>query len=172
MGVDTKGRLIGRVKPEEVLNFIKQKYDANAMSDVKRRYDDYEFTWKHEKYGDEKPYTESGSIYFKDGDNNRKLFYYYTNVNSFENLELYSELGLEDMVKSETTQLILGYWGNSANIMTDLATEFGGWIDENDCDDESYYPIIKNSEGSIRPVIYVTMDEIYEKFGGVVVIKK
>ena len=55
--------------------------------------------------------------------------------------------------------------------MRDLVSQFGGWIDENDCDDEDYYPISKDTDGNITPVILVTMEEIYQKFGGVVIIK-
>ena len=46
----------------------------------------------------------------------------------------------------------------------------GGWIDENDCDTKEYYPIELNPDGNIKPVQYVTMNDIYEKFGSVVVI--
>ena len=46
----------------------------------------------------------------------------------------------------------------------------GGWIDENDCDDKLFYPIETNPDGSIKPVQYVTMEDVYEKFGSVVVI--
>lgn len=55
--------------------------------------------------------------------------------------------------------------------MRDLVLQFGGWIDENDCDDEDYYPISKDADGNISPVLLVTMEDIYQKFGGVVIIK-
>lgn len=55
--------------------------------------------------------------------------------------------------------------------MKEIVAHFGGgWVDENDCDDKEYYPIETNPDRSIRPVQYVTMEEIYEKFGSVVVI--
>ena len=57
-------------------------------------------------------------------------------------------------------------------IIKELVAYFGGgWIDENDCDDEEYYPIELNNDGSVKPVKYVTMNDIYEKFGCVVIIK-
>jgi hypothetical protein len=35
----------------------------------------------------------------------------------------------------------LGFWGNSVKILTYLCETFGGYLDENDCDDEGFYPI-------------------------------
>ena len=75
------------------------------------------------------------------------------------------------MVEAETTYLSLGFWGNSVEIMKEIIAHFGGgWIDENDCDDKTYYPIMINEDGSIKPVQYITMNDIYEKFGSVVII--
>lgn len=54
--------------------------------------------------------------------------------------------------------------------MKKIVTEFGGWLDENDCDDEPYYPVDKNPDGSIKPIIRVTMEEINTKFGDTVLI--
>lgn len=40
--------------------------------------------------------------------------------------------------------LSLGMWGNSVEIMKYLCHTFGGYIDENDCDDEGFYPIMEH----------------------------
>lgn len=37
--------------------------------------------------------------------------------------------------------LSLGLWGNSIEIMRYLCEEFGGYLDENDCDDKDFEPI-------------------------------
>lgn len=52
MGVDTKGLLKGKVLHEEVLNFIKQKYDQNAKSYVKLEDHgiDKNYEWIKERY--------------------------------------------------------------------------------------------------------------------------
>ena len=174
MGVDTKARLKGRVRHEEVLNFIKQKIDRNAVSGVKKDIHKTKITCEHAKYGNEDDwFSEHGFIYFtsKEG-NERSLFYNYENINSFENLKYYEEYGLGDMVKSETTYLSLGFNDEAVEIMRDIVTEFGGWIDENDCDDKEFEPIVKNEDGSIKPVLRVTMQDIYDKFGGIVIIEK
>lgn len=175
MGVDTKGLLKGNVPHEEVLNFIRQKYDPDAKSFVEKR--EFNITedqkWIKEVYGDPTKRVEwSGFIQFKDGTDTRSIFYVYENINTWENIEYYTDYGLEDMVKSETTYLSLACAGNSVEIIKSIVSHFEGWIDENDCDNEPYYPIEKSLGGTVKPVIRVTMEEIYEKFGGIVIIKK
>lgn len=179
MGCDTHGKIKGYVRHEEIFNFIRQKYDKDATCEVRKK--TYcpisECNWKYrvnEHSEDNKNwYSLCGSICFKYKGEERRLFYVYDNLNSFENLEYYSEHGLEDLVKAETTYISLGYWGNSVEIIKEIVAQFGGgWVDENDCDDEVYYPIENNVDGNIKPVIYVTMEDIYEKFGGVVIIHK
>ena len=86
-------------------------------------------------------------------------------------LTYYIENGLEDLVYSDTTYLSLGYDDEAVEIMNMIVQHFGGWIDENDCDDNLYTYVGKNKE-SETPVIHVTMEEIYEKFGGIVIIDK
>ena len=77
------------------------------------------------------------------------------------------------MVKAETTSLSLGCWGSSVEIITELVAQFGGgWVDNNDCDSEEYYPVELNVDGSIKPVIVITRQELYDKFGGIVIIKE
>lgn len=83
----------------------------------------------------------------------RNLFYDYSNVNFYENMEYYSRIGLRDMVESEITTLSLGYDKEALGLMKKIASYFGGWIEENDCDDEkpssilngSYTPKTRNS---------------------------
>lgn len=179
MGVDTHGKIKGFVRPEEVFNFIRQKWDKNATNGVDKRINCpiSECSWKYEinehSEDNENWYTTYGFICFKYKEEDRMLFYHYDNLNSFENLEYYSKYGLEDMVRTETTYLSLGCWGSSVEIIRELVAHFGGgWLDENDCDNKEYYPIELKEDGSIKPVEYVTMEDIYEKFGCVVVISR
>jgi hypothetical protein len=176
MGVDTHGRLKGHILPEDILNFIKQKIDCKAKisidttfvkrltecNNIKKVYDDSEY-WT----------TNHGFIYFTSKEGNyRSLFYSYDNVNFYENLDYFSKLGLRDLVVSETTSLSLGYNEEAVEIMTEIVAEFGGWIDKDDCDDEPYEPVIKNADGTIKPVYHVSINDVYDKFGGVVIIDK
>lgn len=177
MGVDTRGKIKGFVRHEEILNFIRQKWDKDAKDDIKKHITCpmSECNWKYEinehSEDNENWYAIYGYIYFKYNSERRILFYSYDNINSYENIDFYSEHGLRDMVEMETTYISLGCWGSSIEIIKELIAHFGGgWIDENDCDDKVYYPIELNVDGSINPVQYVTMEDIYEKFGGTVII--
>lgn len=155
MGIDTQGYLKGYVKPEYILNYIKQKYDANATMEINIH--DYgeksKLNFVKESYGDsDKWLIEAGYINFVDGIDQCSLFYMHNNINSYENLEYHTQNGLEDMVKQEKTSLLLRYCENSVEIMRNLVSQFGGWIDENDCDDEDYYPISKDVDDNISSV--------------------
>lgn len=145
MGCDTILRLKGHITAEQIVDYINEHYklisdgtheknynSVNQLDNVKEQYDDSN-EWK----------ITSGFISFNDGDKNRAMFYLYQNVNFYENLKYYREHNLEDMVKSETTHLSLGSYGNSVEIMKGIAKDFGGWLDEDDCDDEPPYWIDK-----------------------------
>jgi hypothetical protein len=47
------------------------------------------------------------------------------------------------MIKSEKTHLSLGNWGSSVEILESIVKKFGGWLDENDCDNIPYRYIEK-----------------------------
>lgn len=172
MSVDTKVLLKGKVEPEAILNYIRETFDANAtMSSVNRTvYHDFD---KHTqaKYDDEIQYSLYTMIYFTVNGEKRMMSYQYCNWNSYENLDYYTDLGLEDMVKSETTYLSLGMWGESINILTNIVKAFGGWIDYNDCDDEPYIYFEKGADVPTK-VRHVTMEEVYKAFGEIVVIDR
>ena len=152
MGCDTYGKIKGYVKHEDIFEFIKQKYDKNATNDVTKEITcalsecNWEYKMNEHSEDNENWYTISGFICFKYKEEDRMLFYYYDNINSYEDLEYYTEFGLEDMVKTETTHIGLGYWGSSVKIIKEIVENFGGgWLDENDCDDKPYHIIESNS---------------------------
>ena len=86
-------------------------------------------SWKHRinEHSDDdvNEYVVYGSIYFYDGDDLRSLFYCYGNVNHMDNAEYYRKHGLGDMVESEVTNIFLKYWGNSVDIIKEIAVGFG-----------------------------------------------
>ena len=118
MSCDTILRLKGHITAEQIVDYIDEHYKfiSNSIR--------------------EDNYVTSGFIKFNDGDENRNIYYDYQNINSYEKLD-------ENIVKSETTFLDLGCYGNSVEIMKGIAQEFGGWLDENDCDDIPPYWIDK-----------------------------
>ena len=174
MGVDTKGKIKGFVHHEDIVDFIRKNIDENVKHDIKKRIrmKVSDITWPHTLCSDdEHEIAYDGFIYFHYEGNERCLFYHHSNVNHLESLTRYIEMGLEDMVKSETTYLSLGCYGNSVEIIHRIISEFGGgWLDENDCDNISYYWINGNKE--YKPPRCVTMKEVYEKFGEIVIIRE
>ena len=179
MSVDTRGKIKGYVSHLDILNFIRQKWDPDAKSFVKKKeYGSISIcTWNHRinEHSDTQDtwYILTGFITFVYKGEHRSLVYTYDNVNHFDCLDYYKELGLENMVFTETTTISLGRDKDSVDIIKTLVAQFGGgWIDENDYDDNDFYPVELNADGNIKPVIYVTMEEIYEKFGGIVIIKE
>jgi len=67
-------------------------------------------------------------VIFKDGADQRQLAVSFTNSCEREN-----------NIAGVWTSL--GKWGNSIKIARYLCETFGGYLDENDCDDEGLYPI-------------------------------
>jgi len=102
MGVDTKGYLSNDILVSEIFNVIITKYDENATINTEIK----EYS-EHDK-------IELGSIYFVDGEDQRRLFVY------------------KDLTGSEKTSLTLGYWNNSVEIMTSILKCFSGELLEND----------------------------------------
>lgn len=122
MSVDTKAKLLGHVDENEIVKFIHDNFDRNVSNNVTI----FRYGWKaNEKdwikevydYDSGRLYTKSGFICFKYNGENKTLFYCYNSYNSYENLDYYSEYGLEYMVKSECTDLLLGYDNDSIEIM-------------------------------------------------------
>jgi len=177
MGVDTNGKIKGFVRHEEILNFIRQKYDKNVSCNIERNshksLSDITWDYKLNEHSDSNTewYCISGFIYFNYKGEARSLFYMYDNIYHLESNEYYEEHDLSELINAETTYLSLGCWGASVDIIKEIIENFGGgWLDENDCDDTPYYKVAYNKDETISPVVYVTMSEIREKFGENVVI--
>lgn len=84
-----------------------------------------------EKYTDVEVRASSNDfmyVIFKDGADQRQLAISFSNSCERDN-------GIAGIWIS------LGMWGNSIDIARYLCETFGGYLDENNCDDEGYYPI-------------------------------
>lgn len=138
-------RLKGHITVEQIIDYIDEHYKLISNSIREDNYGSLsEYNWVKEKYDDSNEWKiTSGFIRLNDGDENRNMFYCYQNVNSYGNLGYYSKYNLENMVKSELTFLRLDHYGNSVEIMKEIAQEFGGWLDEDDYDDIPPYWIDK-----------------------------
>ena len=169
MGVDTNVELIGHVSSESVLNFIKQRIDSNAKCRIRHE------TWDKKISASEKEnyMCDYGYIDFKSSSGEcRGIFYQWSNSIDHGNDTYYKEYGLEELCNTETTYLSMRCDDEAKTILRMIVEEFGGWIDYDDCDDEPYELVVKNPDGSVKPVIHVTLEEVYEKFGCAVIIDK
>lgn len=124
MSVDTKGLIKGKIDLKEIYNYIVDNYDSEAVYNVDNGYSiDREL---------------SGFIYFKDGEDKRQLY-----LSEGNNLKWKEKPYLELGIKKDYVYLSLGMWGNSIDIISNIVKNYGGWIDENDCDEIGYIEIPK-----------------------------
>lgn len=152
MSIDTKGRIKGFIPHEDIISFIRTNWDENVKSNIKIKkicpLNECTWAFKINEHSTDNNnwYVICGTISFQYNNVNRSLFYIYDNINSFENMKHYEKVNLQDMVRTETTKLSLGCWGESINIIKEIITHFGGgWIDENDCDEKEYYVVETSS---------------------------
>lgn len=174
MSIETQGNLRGRVPAVKILEFIKRNFDENATMHIsERKYPSENYgNLIKVHYGDDFSHiTEfSGFINFHQEDGTkRNLYYFYRDVNTYENYDYYVKNNLQEMVVSETTRISLGCFGDSVKIIKAIVEHFGGWIDENNCDDEEYYPIFKEKYEE-DDFIIMTHAQLDEHFGKRVVV--
>jgi hypothetical protein len=94
-----------------------------------------------------------GYIIFNDGgDFNRNLFVSFTD-------SCLHDYGIDGVYLS------LGYFGKSVEILKYLCETFGGYLDENDCDDIDFFPInLEKFQKELTPD-EIFQNEIILKFG-------
>ena len=82
------------------------------------------------------------ALTFKDGGDNRQMFVHLDGAES--------DFGIKG------TYLSLGFWGNSVQIMNHLLSDFGGYLMENDWDNEEFVPV--NIEAYQQGEAFTQMD--------------
>ena len=128
MGVDTRGIIAKRIQYEDIVQFIRKNYADVDVSYSKVSIDEIE-TFLFCK--------------FKDGKDDRELIIM-NNVTVPDSIEdRHEEIEYEDSVY---TSISFRHRGNSVLIITNILKQFGGYIDENDCDDEGYYKIERHPQ--------------------------
>lgn len=115
MSVDTKGYIKNNITWGDVYQYIKENIDNTAKHDFV-------------EINGVKP---SGYIVFNYKGENRMLFFCTTK-------DVVDGTEYDGTV--EHRNLILGFWGNSVEIMQQIVSQFGGYVDDSDCDcEEAYY---------------------------------
>ena len=70
------------------------------------------------------------------------MFFFYGNYYSPAPYAIKKNLGNNTReLNGDNTDLILGASGYAVEILTKIAKEFGGYIDEDDCDDKWFYKV-------------------------------
>lgn len=159
MGIDTKVMLKGFVSDEDIAKFLSKKYSDvrnnvsktsyQSICDLKKEYVEDSFIVKD---GSDVCNTISGFITFIDTvtGERRMLHYFYDNIRYTDELqETINKIDVENKAEfignyvMYEVKLSLSYYDRSVEIMKEILEEFGGWLDENDCDDIGYRYIKK-----------------------------
>lgn len=147
MGVDTIVKIPGKIESNKIFDFIKEHFDKNAVNGVQVKVQSQELLdgLKESDYvilGTEVIF-ESGFIHFQYKEEQRSLFYFYGNCFGFDAYTFKNNLDANTReLNGDNTSLSLGATGYAVEILTKIAKEFGGYIDENDCDDKWFYKVM------------------------------
>lgn len=156
MSCDSRGLLVGCVEIEVIAEIV-----ANKIGNV------LEYKNNINMFSpSDNSIIKSGCIIFETNGIKRMLHCFFNSSQS--------DMQCEDNIDKSLiyTQISIGAWGNSEEIIENIVGEFGGYIDRNDCDGIGYEKVECEKSIQLRPIIHVSMDEVNEKFGGIVIIDK
>ena len=178
MGVSTRAYLQGKIEPEKVAQFVQSYLNIpikniailnSQCSPIKMK---QEFNPVN-IYSDNKTIwiVENCHICFKNSQNKTRIIFWYVSNTVFDNDEDFRKKSTEPF-----TYISMTKDEESIALIKSLTTHFGGYFDEDDCDDIDYIAIPKNSSevkngglnSEIKPIFYFTMEELQEYFGGFV----
>lgn len=145
MTAKTHGYITKEIELDQIYRFILKWFDPNA---------------KITRYENTLGETNEMAVYFTYKGEERRLFAIIYKSRKFS----------KNGEKERHIFLDLGYWGSSVEIMKSIISNFSGWIDENDCDNDNPYFIAEHPEGVVPNVIKITREELNKRLGGTVVI--
>ena len=135
MSVDTKARLRGNVSPDDIINFVKEKFGWRVRTGLTTSNYEIPDSGVYENYTNSPTWdTLSGFIDLivdDTGEKNRSIFYCKSNLNFHENYDYYSENNPEliEMVCAETTYISLGHNEQAIEIIGAIVPSSGCLID-------------------------------------------
>ena len=151
MGLDTRFKVIGHLSKERLMQILTfySNFGIDVTNDIKvvkhNKIKDLDFDFIQFD-NDEYWWDEHGFIYFTYNGKKRQIFYNYSNIKCTDDIvhniqyRCNRDPKVANMFVSETTNLSLGYDEDAVKFFTQLAGILGGgWLDENDCDDQTYY---------------------------------
>lgn len=158
MGIDVRCLLKDHITPEQIVEFLKTKYENVSIETVCHSFNRTklkDITFNFIKKPDSESETWdicSGFIAFTDGEDKRLLHYFHDNIietgciQDFIDYTLPKSENVNELLGAYITSgvsISLGLWNNAVEIITEICNHFGGWIDENDCDEIGYKYIEK-----------------------------
>lgn len=144
----TKGYIIDdELELVEIYDFVKQHLDPNA---------------KLNEYANRFGEVREVAIYFHYKNDERRLFCMDHNGREFS----------KNGAKHRMIIMDLDFWGSSVEIMKGIVSFFGGYLEENDCDEEDAYHLDADKKVTIgqENIIKITRSELNRRLGGTVVI--
>ncbi len=145
MTAKTHGYITKEIELEQIYQFILKWFDPAARVN---------------RYENKNGENNEMAVYFTYKGEERRLFAIVYKSTKF------SKTGQ----KERQIFLDLGYWGYSVEIMKSIISNFSGYLDENDCDEEEAYYIEEHPEGIMPNIIKITRAELNKRMGGTVVI--
>ena len=140
MATSTNVKVIGKLPVDKLVSFIKEKISQNITISIEE--EEQFFDTKSDIVflsiaGIEK--RDVGWIHFTYNGKNRSLFYLYKDTFWFDKLDILSNIkNNTPELNGEYTYLSLGFDSDAVEIMTKIAKEFGGYLDEQDTDNVPY----------------------------------
>ena len=140
MATSTNVKVVGKLPVDKLVSFIKEKISQNITISIEE--EEQFFDTKSDIVflgiaGIEK--RDVGWIHFTYNGKNRSLFYLYKDTIWFDKLDILSNIkNNTPELNGEYTYLSLGFDSDAVEIMTKIAKEFGGYLDEQDTDNVPY----------------------------------
>lgn len=140
MSTSTNVKVIGKLNVDKLVSFIKEQISGNITISIEE--EEHFFDTRSDIVflgidGIEK--SDVGWIHFTYNGKNRSLFYLYKDTFWFDKLDILSNIkNNTPELNGEYTYLSLGFDSDAVEIMTKIAKEFGGYLDEQDTDNIPY----------------------------------
>lgn len=140
MGINTNVKIIGKLPIIDLVPFIKKEISKDITISIEK--EEHFFDTRSDIVflgidGVEKRVV--GWIHFVYNGKNRSLFYLYKDTFWFDKSEILSNIkNNTPELNGETTYLSLGFDEDAVEIMTKIAKEFNGYLDEEDTDEIPY----------------------------------
>ena len=153
MGAQTKAFVKGNVSSIEIMAILSKKLGAKDFSYniIKEVIDIEELNKIYKKKSFHRHADELGNYQVRKGficfalpnGNKRKLEYYYNSCWPKYNETEYMKNGLQKMIEADRTLISIGYCIDSKEIIKAIVEEYGGWIDEDTSDCNTFYYVRK-----------------------------